>query len=118
MRSYICCKTKSSWGGLQLWFTGAVFSRIPSQYSMQESVSKTRQVLRPVEVVNDLDPCCVPNPIQPACYQSILLAHQILKEENFHYEVLQRFSGNNNLRDSGNCRREHDFAPRHRLHHH
>src|SRR5579863_6537528 len=93
---------------------------------LQEPISKTSQVFLAIEVVKDLRPRGMPDPVQPANGIAILSAHHFLKKENPGDEILQRtrviketsLSGYDDLRDPGDRGREHDPAPGHRLHQH
>src|ERR1017187_7519057 len=83
---------------------------------MQEPVAEVSQIFPAAEVVKDLYPRGVPDPVQPAHCIAFLCAHPFLKKENPGHEILQfpgrvkepGFPGNYDLWDSRDRGCEHD----------
>src|ERR1700678_2957146 len=91
---------------------------------LKEQVGKMSQIFLAIKVVDDLHAGSVLSPIQAVRRGLILAVNQGVKKENSVYEIViisrfekkPCFSGDQQLRNSGDCGREYDFSESHRLH--
>jgi len=93
---------------------------------LQELAGKIVQVLLAIEVAQYLHVRRVPDPVEPAGKRSLFLAPHRVDKPDGRCQFLQRarfakksrLARGDELRDSRDGRRQHDPAPRHRLHKH